>query len=107
MMDEMEWPDMNLYKEMREGFKLVGSFETTGIFKTDVTVVHLSEVDLKTFLRPAILGRLTNYEDEELQKQLFSVTLEEAADKQWLDGPYKVEDIPKVRNFAEWKIAAH
>ena len=44
---EMEWPDMNLFKEMRKGFKLVGSFETTGIFKTDVTVVHLS--DLKLF----------------------------------------------------------
>ena len=31
---EMGWPDMNLFKEMRAGFKLVGNFEPTGIFKT-------------------------------------------------------------------------
>ena len=96
---EMDWPDKNLFNEMRVGFKLVGSFETTGIFKTGVTVANLSEDDLTKntkFLRPAILGRLKDYEDEELQKQLFSVTLEEAVEKQWLDGPYCVEDMSNL-----------
>lgn len=57
---ELDWPDKNLFNEMREGFKLVGSFETTGIFKTGVTVANLREDDLAKntkFLRPAILGR--------------------------------------------------
>ena len=101
---EMKWPDMNLFKEMREGFKLVGSFETIGIFKTGVTVAHMSEDDLKRntkFLRPAILGRLKNYEDDELQKQLFSVMLEEAVEKRWLDGPYKVEDMHRLQG-SDW-----
>lgn len=31
-----------------------------------------------------------------LQKQLFSVTLEEAVEKQWVDGPYSVEDMSNL-----------
>jgi hypothetical protein len=34
---EMGWPDMNLFKEIRAGFKL-GSFEPTGISKPGVTI---------------------------------------------------------------------
>jgi hypothetical protein len=72
---EMGWPDMNLFKEMRAGFKLVGNFEPTGIFKPGVTIPSLSEEELTKntkFLRPAILGRLKNFDNEDLQKELFT-----------------------------------
>jgi hypothetical protein len=72
---EMGWPDMNLFKEMRAGFKLVGTFEPTGIFKPGVTIPSLSEEELTKntkFLRPAILGRLKNFDNEDLQKELFT-----------------------------------
>ena len=40
--EEMNWPDMSLFTEMCEGFKLVGTFEATGVFKPGVTVANLS-----------------------------------------------------------------
>ena len=118
--NEMGWPDKNLFKEMREGFKLVGNFEATGIFKPGVTVANLSEDELKKntkFLRPAILGRLKNFEDDDLQGQLFSATMDESMDKHWLGGPYDVDDMRNlmgndwlpVRRFwnrTKWEIAA-
>ena len=93
---EMDWPDVNLFKEMRSGFKLVGNFESTGVFKPGVTIPSLNEEELKKntkFLRPAILGRLRNFDNEELQKELFKTTLEEATEKRWLDGPFDVKDM--------------
>ena len=93
---EMGWPDMQLFSELREGFKLVGTFETTGIFKAGVTLANISEEELEkntNFLRPAILGRLKNFEDAELQKELFETTMKEAMEKHWLEGPYEVEEI--------------
>eukprot|EP00435_Cladocopium_sp_Y103_P011809 s4361_g3.t1 len=93
---EMGWPDMSLFRELREGFKLVGTFGTTGIFKPGVTVASMSEEELKKnvkFLRPAILGRLKNYDDDSLQRYLFETTMSEAIDKHWLEGPYSVEEM--------------
>ena len=74
----------------------MGNFESTGVFKPGVTIPSLSEEELKKntkFLRPAILGRLRNFDNEELQKELFRTTLEEATEKRWLDGPFDVKDM--------------
>ena len=93
---EMDWPDMGLFPELKEGFKLVGTFGSTGVFKTGVTIANLSEDELEKntkFLRPAILGRLKNFSDEELQKELFETTLKEATEKHWLEGPYDVDEV--------------
>ena len=93
---EMNWPDMGLFSELKEGFKLVGTFRPTGVFKTGVTIANLSEDELKKntkYLRPAILGRLKNFADEGLQKELFETTLKEAVEKHWLEGPYDVEEV--------------
>ena len=93
---EMDWPDMGLFSELREGFKLVGTFEATGVFKAGVTLANISEEELEKntkFLRPAILGRLKNFEDVELQKELFETTIKEASEKHWLEGPYDVEEV--------------
>ena len=96
---EMDWPDMGLFKELREGFRLVGSFQPTGVFRPGVTVASLSEEELRKntkFLRPAILARLRNFDNEELQRQLFETNLEEAREKHWLDGPHDVEEVHKL-----------
>eukprot|EP00435_Cladocopium_sp_Y103_P070071 s19_g34.t1 len=101
---EMGWADMSLFQEMREGFKLVGTFEATGIFKPGVTIASLSEDELRKntkFLRPAILGRLRNYDDEDLQKDLYATTLSEAEDKQWLEGPYDIDAVHDMMG-ADW-----
>jgi hypothetical protein len=36
---------------------------------------------------------LRNFDNEELQKELFKTTLEEATEKRWLDGPFDVKDM--------------
>ena len=94
---EMGWPDMNLFKEMRSGFKLVGNFESTGVFKPGVTIPSLSEEELKKntkFLRPAILGRLRNFDNEELQKDAFQNNSGRSnGEERWLDGPFDVKDM--------------
>ena len=97
--EEMNWPDMDLFTEMCEGFRLVGTFEATGVFKPGVTVANLSAEELEKnakFLRPAILGRLTIFSDVELQKELFETTLREATEKHWLEGPYDIEDVRRL-----------
>ena len=43
---EMGWLDMRLFSELREGFKLVGTFESTGIFKAGVTLANISAEEL-------------------------------------------------------------
>ena len=94
--EEMNWPDMSLFTDMCEGFKLVGTFEATGVFKPGVTVANLSAEELEKntkFLRPAILGRLKNFSDAELQKELFETTLKEATEKHWLEGHYHVDEV--------------
>lgn len=93
---EMGWPDKTLFSEMREGFKLVGTFAATGVFKPAVTLAQMSEEELRKntkFLRPAILGKLKNFDDEVLQKELYDTTLSEAVEKHWLEGPYDVSEM--------------
>ena len=93
---EMNWPDKTLFSEMREGFKLVGTFPATGVFKPAVTLAQMSEDELQKntkFLRPAILGKLKNFDDEAIQKELYDTTLNEAVEKHWLEGPYDVNEM--------------
>ena len=95
----MKWPDMGLFDEMIAGFKLVGTFGKTGIFKPQVTVAQMSEEDLEkkiNFLRPMILGKLNNFSDEKLQRELNRITDEEATEKHWLHGPYAPKDVAGV-----------
>ena len=92
----IRWPDMSLFDEMTAGFKLVGTVAKTGIFKPHVTVANMSASDLEKkmkFLRPMILGKLRKFRDEKLQSELHRITMEEAAEKHWLQGPYAPEDI--------------
>ena len=87
---------MNLFDELCDGFRLVGTFGKTGVFKPGVTIPSLTQEELvknTKFLRPAILGRLKNFDDEDLQSTLYDTTLEEATVKGWLEGPYSPDEI--------------
>ena len=95
-LQSIHWPDMSVFDEMAAGFKLVGTVAKTGIFKPHVTVANMSENDLDKkvkFLRPMILGKLTKFRDKKLQAELHRITMEEAAEKHWLQGPYAPDDI--------------
>ena len=62
---EMDWPDMGLFSDC----KRVSNWWSTGVFKAGATIANLSEEELEKnikFLRPAILGRLNIFSEEEL-----------------------------------------
>lgn len=97
--ESIGWPDMSLFDEMVEGFKLVGMVPNTNIFRPGITLPTMSEEELNRnsiILRPMILGKLRTYEDEKLQKEILAITLEESADKGWLHGPLSPEAVSRV-----------
>ena len=65
---------------------------TAIIFKPHVMSASDLEKKMK-FLRPMTLGKLRKFRDEKLQSELHRITVEEAAEKHWLQGPYAPEDI--------------
>ena len=96
--EDINWPDMKLFDEFTTGFKITGQTTVAGIFKQGVTMASLTTQQLEQkskFLRPMILGRSKLSKDDEIQKELYEVTVEEAESKGWLDGPYTPEEISK------------
>eukprot|EP00435_Cladocopium_sp_Y103_P071504 s1184_g37.t1 len=90
----IKWPDTALHREMREGFKLVGSGTQSGVFKSEVKHATLSEEQLMAkakFLKPLILGRIANSGGFEHLSELHEITLGEAGEKRWLEGPLSAE----------------
>ena len=58
---EVEWPDKNIHKDVRNGFKLTGLQHPSGIFAADVKPRSLTEEDLVKqlkFLQPALWGKV-------------------------------------------------
>lgn len=49
-----------------------------------------------SFLRPLILGKMQAYEDDELQKELYAITADEASEDGWLSGPYSPEEVTRM-----------
>ena len=85
------WPDSGLHQELREGFKLTGYAPPTGVFKTDVRPASFDKVQLMQdtkFLKPMLLGKVASplHEDEHAE-ELYQITLKEASEKHWLEGP--------------------
>ena len=95
------WPDLDLFDEMAEGFKLVGTASMTGVFKPQPNLAMMSEQELENslkFLKPAILGKLSHVTDVDLQKELLKITNEEAEHKHWLSGPYSPAMVDEMFN---------
>ena len=87
---QIGWPDKNIHQEIRQGFRLVGSAEASGISKQQVRIAELSEEDLmkqSKFLRPVLIGKANMETDAELGEKLYQITCDEATSKHWLEGP--------------------
>lgn len=115
MGEAIGWPDMSLFDELVEGFKLVGMAPTANVFKPRMTFPSMSKDELNkntSFLRPMILGKMQAYEDEglqkifyfftprafalELQKKFYAIASDEAAEKGWLNGPCSPEEVARM-----------
>ena len=94
--EHIGWPDKRLHREIRQGFRLVGAAEASGIFKQQVRIAELSEQELMNqakFIRPALIGKTNMLSDSELGEKLYQITCEEATSKHWLEGPSTFEQI--------------
>ena len=88
---ELDWPDKGLHKELCQGFCITGEAPATGIFRQQPKPATMTEDELmqqSKFLRPAIIGKAKNYGENKFAKELYDITLREAAEKQWLEGPF-------------------
>ena len=87
MANEIQWPDKSLFSEMRQGFRLVGCLNPSGIFREGGYIASISEEDLMAQsgdIRARLLSRVANDPADENSEELYATTLEEAAAKGWL-----------------------
>ena len=92
----LEWPDKAIHRELKDGFRLVGEAPATGIFRIQPKTATISEENLMTqskYLRPAIVGKTKSAGKGPNSEELYSITLKEATEKQWLHGPYSYEQV--------------
>ena len=89
---------MGFFKELRDGFRLVGEGTHTGLFKSGIRAASLSEEDLMAradvikkdvlaslWLDSASKGASKKARDD--HEELHRITLQEATEKHWLEGP--------------------
>ena len=89
--EDIGWPDRDLFKELAMGFRFVGNATKSNIFQQGLKAASISEEQLMRdakFLKPALLGKIRANGGGEHAKELYDVTLAEAAEKAWLKGPF-------------------
>eukprot|EP00439_Symbiodinium_sp_Y106_P021621 s7722_g2.t1 len=95
----MDWPDVRLLDDLKQGFSLVGSAPVTGVFEPSFKPAEFTEEELDQrakFLRPALWAKITSASPEESDAELWSKTLGERDQKSWLSGPYTYEELTDI-----------
>ena len=72
--DDLGWKDVDVHKEIQEGFKLVGLQKPTGIFGADVKPRSFSEDKLikhSRHLKPALWSKICNAPKSEFEDELW------------------------------------
>ena len=87
---------MNIHRELREGFRLVGESSPSGIFPVEQRPAPISVQELfqqAKYLRPTLWGSISNAESSEISQALWDITLEESLEKGWLEPPRSKEEL--------------
>ena len=111
---DFDWPDKSIHQEIRQGFKLIGSQEPSGVFTADTKPRSLTEEELDKqlkFLKPAFWGKVQASPKMDYEEELWEATMQEMKQKHWLDGPYSKCELDvlfednwlPVRRFALWQ----
>ena len=111
---EIQWPDGTIHSDIKDGFKLIGMQQPSGIFASDIKPRSLSEDDLVKqlkFLQPALWGKVQSGPRADYEVDLWDMTMQELTDKAWLEGPYSRDELDvlfdekwlPVRRFAVWQ----
>ena len=102
--NDCQWPDRTLHDQLRQGFRLVGMQEPTGVFAQDIKPRSLSEEELvkqAKFIKPALWGKIKAQTPTENDRELWDTTMAEVRDKKWLQGPYSFEELEVMFN-GQW-----
>ena len=98
------WPDTHIHNELRDGFRLTGYVPPSGVFKTDVRPAAFGKDQLMQdakFLKPLLLGKVSSpLHRDDHAAELFEITLKEAKEKHWLEGPLSVDEVDSM--FQRW-----
>ena len=98
------WPDTHIHNELRDGFRLTGYAPPSGVFKTDVRPAAFGKDQLMQdakFLKPLLLGKVSSpLHRDDHAAELFEITLKEAKEKHWLEGPLSVDEVDSM--FQRW-----
>ena len=110
------WPDVTLWDDLAEGFKLTGSQPRTGVFDPDCKPAVSSESEFwmaASAQRNATWSRVEKAQFQDYAGPLWEITLEEAdpAGKRWLHGPLTRDEVDSLfpegwmpcRRFAVWQ----
>ena len=94
--ESFNWPDTNLFKEIAEGFSLVGTPDQSGVFPSEVNVPTMSveQLDGESRVLKAMLW--DKVAKGQFDKDTWDATMEEAGDKSWLDGPYSWDELENM-----------
>ena len=102
--NEINWPDKGIHDELREGFEITGYAPPSGVFKTELRPAEFGKAQLlqdAKFLRPLLLGKVASSANaDEHAEELYAITLKEANEKNWLEGPYTVDQVNQM--FDTW-----
>ncbi|CAE7527878.1 unnamed protein product, partial [Symbiodinium microadriaticum] len=91
---DLGWADVNLFEEIKEGFRLVGDMPHTGVFARELRPGGLSVeqfVSSFKYMRPALLGKVKSTKISEEHKELWQQTVDECSTG-ILEGPLSVDD---------------
>ena len=94
--ESFDWPDKNVFKDVSEGFHLVGTPEQTAIFPPEVNIPTMSVAQLdeeSRILKPMLWDKVAKGEFDE---DTWNATVEEATQKSWLDGPHSWEQLEEM-----------
>lgn len=111
---ELEWPDKDLYRQIRDGFKLTGNPEPSGIFQLDFKPALFDEEEFfrrTRYMKHALWSKIANQQEQDFTVPLWDITNLECSDKHWLHGPLSWEQLEEkyggvwmpCRRFAVWQ----
>ena len=83
---------------------LTGYAAPSGVFRTEVRPAAFDKEQLMQdakFLKPLLLGKVVSpFHRDEHADELFAITMKEAQEKHWLEGPYSASVVDAM--FDRW-----
>eukprot|EP00435_Cladocopium_sp_Y103_P001065 s5055_g1.t1 len=111
---DLGWADSAIHNEIREGFRLTGNPQPSGVFDPDFKPAIMEEKDLlgkMKYLKHALWTKIHHQNQQDFSQAIWDITAEECEVKGWLNGPFSWEQLEQrhqgqwmpCRRFAVWQ----